>query len=104
LDIDGEQWQNPPSIGADQFTLNATGPINMGINTKNIRVIAGYEANFVAINEGLITTNVWDFGDGNLVTNQAYVTHRFAAAGTYVVRLTGYNNSNPDGTTTEVCG
>ncbi|HON07100.1 MAG TPA: choice-of-anchor Q domain-containing protein, partial [Verrucomicrobiota bacterium] len=65
-------------------------------------LIAGNENSFIALNEGLITTNIWDFGDGTIITNQAYVTHRFATAGTYVVRIIGYNNSNPEGITTEV--
>jgi hypothetical protein len=41
--------------------------------------------------------NLWDFGDGTVVSNQLSVSHSWTLAGDYPVILTAYDSANPDG-------
>ena len=40
----------------------------------------GYPVGLTALIEGRTTESVWDFGDGDVATNQPYVTHGWTAA------------------------
>ena len=40
---------------------------------------------------------MWDFGDGDVATNQPYVTHRWTQPGDYLVALWAFNESNLGG-------
>jgi hypothetical protein len=103
LDIDGEAWTNPPSIGADQLIpADTAGSLSMRIDASATRVIKGSVVSFIANNDGKITSSVWDFGDGSFSTNQHFITHKFINSGTNIVKLTGYNDTYPDGITVEV--
>jgi len=103
LDVDGEPWANPPCIGADQLTPGqATGPLTMGIETDYTSVGPGFAVRFGAINQGPILASIWEFDDGTVVTNQPITTHVWSAPGIYTVRLTGYNDSFPNGVTATV--
>jgi PKD repeat protein len=103
VDIDGEPWQNPPCIGVDQYVAgSSTGALSMGISALYSTVVTGYPVNFVAHNEGRINFSVWDFGDGNVRTNQAYTSHAWSTPGNYFVRLTGYNDQHPNGVSSVV--
>ncbi|HEX5398199.1 MAG TPA: PKD domain-containing protein, partial [Verrucomicrobiae bacterium] len=98
VDIDGQPWQDPPCMGADQVTPGqATGALTMVIEPEATHVAAGFGLGFVADNQGPITASVWNFGDGTIVTNRAYVRHAWSAPGIYTVTLTGYNDSHPEG-------
>jgi len=102
-DIDGEPWSNPPCMGADQFVPGpVTGPLTMQIQSDSSQVAPGYALTFMARGTGRLTGLVWDFGDGTVVTNQPQINHAWAAPGFYTVRLTGYNDSSPNGVTTSV--
>jgi PKD repeat protein len=103
VDIDGEPWADPPCMGADQLTPGqATGSLTMAIEAEYAKVATEFAVRFVAQNQGPILTSVWDFDDGTFVTNQAIASHAWNAPGTYTVRLTGYNDSFPEGKTTTV--
>lgn len=103
LDIDGEAWANPPCMGADQLIPgSATGPLTMRIEAPHTRIAVGYAVPFVAQNTGRILASMWDFGDGTLITNQAFVSHAWTAPGVYTVRLTGFNDTFPAGVTSTV--
>lgn len=98
VDIDGEQWLNPPSMGADEYIPgNAKGPLFVSIGLKSTNVVTGYSVSLVAQIQGQVSASVWDFGDGVVVSNQAYTSHIWSSPGVYTVRLTGYNDSIPSG-------
>jgi hypothetical protein len=100
-DIDGEAWNNPPSIGCDEYHLGAlTGPLTVNLVANYTNVAVGYAVNLTAVIAGRITQSQWDFGDGTLATNEAYLTHRWAPAGDYQVTLWAFNESNPGGVST----
>jgi hypothetical protein len=103
VDIDGEPWQNPPCMGADQYVAGAiTGPLAMSIWAAYTNVSAHFPIAFVAQNAGRINLSVWDFGDGTILTNQASLSHAWSEPGNYVVRLTGYNDEHPGGVSTAI--
>ena len=99
VDIDGEPWASPPTMGADQ-PGPATGPLSLGIDADFTNVATGYAVSFTARNTGHILSSVWDFGDGTVLTNQPFASHTWEASGLYTVRLTGYNDTYPAGVTT----
>jgi len=103
VDIDGENWLNPPCIGADQYVQGqATGALSLAIDATYTNVAAGFPVSFAALNEGKISGSVWDFGDAIVVSNRACVSHAWVSPGLYTVRLTGYNDSWPGGVSTAV--
>ncbi len=98
VDIDGEAWLNPPCIGADQFVPGqTTGPLAVGTHTSYFEVGTGFAVPFQAMIGGRLAASVWDFGDRVAVSNRPYLSHAWTAPGEYPVRLTGYNDSYPDG-------
>jgi len=98
VDIDGEPWQNPPCMGADQYTPGAvTGALTVAISASYTNVAAGFAVDFAAQIQGRISLSVWNFGDGMVVSNQAFISLAWSVPGDYTVRLTGYNQSNPSG-------
>lgn len=98
VDIDGQPWLNPPSIGCDEYYAGAaTGSLSPMIQGGYTDMVAGLTVNFTGIIIGHATMDVWDFGDGTTVTNELSVSHVWPSAGTYTVVLTAYNDSNPDG-------
>jgi hypothetical protein len=96
VDIDGEPWANPPAMGADQPGLT-TGPLNLGIDAGCTNVATGYATWFGSSFEGPVSRSVWDFGDGTVLTNQPFTRHAWSVPGSYIVRLTGFNDSHPEG-------
>ncbi len=101
VDIDGERWLDPPCMGADQFVQGwATGPLSMSITADYTNVATGFTVTFTAQNIGSIAASAWDFGDGVKAGNGFRASHAWSAPGFYTVRLTGYNDSWPDGVST----
>jgi len=99
-DIDGDSWSNPPSIGCDEIKPgNETGNITIDIAAPYTNFAAGYASAFQAGISGSLSYSVWNFGDGTLVTNEAYAFHAWATNGDYLVTLTGYNDSYRGGQT-----
>lgn len=96
--IDGEPWADPPAIGADQPGA-AVGPLMVWIHADLAHVGIGYPVSFAALNRGPILRAVWDFDDGTLLTNRPWASHAWQVPGQYTVRLTGYNESPPEGVT-----
>ena len=98
VDIDGDAWLNPPSIGCDEFnSSSATGALAVAISATFTNVAAGFTVDFAAHISGHATANVWDFGDGTIVSNTLFFTHSWAAAGKYTVTLAAFNTDNPGG-------
>ncbi len=102
LDIDGEVWRNPPSIGCDEYYSGATGPLNLTLQADHPAVVPGFVVNFVGLIYGHATDNVLDFGDGTVVSNQLVSAHSWTSPGVYNVTLTAFNDSNPGGVSTTV--
>ena len=98
VDIDGEPWANPPSIGCDElYPGNVLGDVNVNILTSFTNLPVGYPAYFQANISGPVNTSTWDFGDGTVVSNRPYMTHAWSAVGDYPVVLTAYNDTYPAG-------
>jgi hypothetical protein len=100
VDIDGEAWANPPSIGCDEYRVGAvSGPLTVVIESSYTNVVPGFVVDFRAQIEGRASASRWDFGDGTVVSNQPYTSHSWAAVGEYLVVLRAFNDSHPEGVT-----
>ena len=98
VDIDGEPWTNPPSIGCDEiYPGNINGNITVSIGAASTNAAPGFPYSFEADISGSITASTWNFGDGTVVTNVAYAIHTWANVGDYPVTLTAYNDTYPNG-------
>jgi hypothetical protein len=103
VDIDGEPWANPPSMGCDELQPGAvTGPLSMAIIASYTNVATGIEVNFTAQISGRLSASRWEFGDGTGVTNRPYTAHGWVSPGDYPVVLWAYNESYPDGASATV--
>ncbi len=100
VDIDGDPWLNPPSIGCDEYRAGAvTGTVDVAIGTVWTNVAVGYSLDLTARINGRVSASVWDFADGTVLSNRPYASHDWAMPGNYPVILTGYNESHPEGVT-----
>jgi parallel beta-helix repeat protein len=98
VDIDGEPWANPPSIGCDEFYAgSATGALSVAIQAPYTNVVTGCSVSFVANITGRVSASAWDFADGTVVSNQPYASHGWAAPGDYAMVLRAYNDTYPGG-------
>jgi hypothetical protein len=98
MDIDGEPWGAPPSIGCDEYQAGAlTGPLQVGITASWTNVPLGFAVQLTGRIDGRPATSAWDFGDGIGATNEPYTAHAWAATGDYAVVLRAVNESQPDG-------
>ena len=98
LDIDGEAWLNPPSIGADELRTNGdTGPLTVAIQATWTNGVSSYTMPFTGVIHGPARSSCWSFGDGITISNHPYVTHIWQAPGIFPVVLTAFNASYPGG-------
>ena len=98
VDLDGEPWANPPSIGCDEhYAGSVTGVLNVAIQTPYTNLAAGVAAAFVADITGRGNSSTWDFGGGTVASNRPYASHAWAAAGDYPVVLRAYSDTYPGG-------
>jgi PKD repeat protein len=100
VDIDGDPWANPPSIGCDEYySGSATGLMSVAFQTSYTNVPAGFVVSFVAQISGHATASRWEFGDGTVISNEPYCSHLWAMSGNYPVSLRAYNDDYPAGLT-----
>ena len=100
VDIDGEAWLAPPSIGCDEYHAGAiTGPLNVAIGASVTNVVTGFQLNLVSQISGHASSNQWDFADGTTSANRPFESHAWTTGGDYLVKFHVYNESNPDGVT-----
>ena len=93
-DIDGEAWRSAPAIGCDEHhSVGTTGLLSAAIQSDYTNVGRTYPVNFAARISGRPDAVRWDFGDGTVVSNRGYVSHRWTTAGNYPVVLTAFNKS-----------
>jgi hypothetical protein len=103
IDIDGEPWPNPPSIGCDQYVAGAiTGAITASIQIDYTNLFPGMTANLVALIGGRVSASRWECDDGTIVSNRPFISRSWGAPGTYPVILRAYNDTYPAGVTTTV--
>lgn len=77
---------NPPVAN---FSFSPSSPI--------VGDVVSFDASSSSDSDGSITSYAWNFGDGNTGSGQ-FVTHAFAASGTYSVTLTVTDNEGAQGT------
>src|SRR5439155_13933662 len=100
LDIDGEPWASPPSMGCDElYPGAATGELSIAIQANCTNVATKFPAHFAALITGRTTASWWDFGDGTVVSNRPFLTHSWMVPGDYQVVLSAANDSAPGGVT-----
>jgi len=101
VDIDGEPWANPPSIGCDEYrSVSATGILSTSFTIPYTNVAVGFPLSLEAAIVGRPTASSWNFGDGVVLSNRPYASHAWAATGNYAVVLTAWNNTYPGGLAT----
>jgi len=98
VDLDGEPWANPPSIGCNEYwSSSATGALTAALTISYTNVAVGFTVNFASAIDGLVSASSWHFGDGVVISNRPYVSHVWAVAGDYAVVLRAYNKDYPGG-------
>jgi len=103
VDIDGEPWLTPPSMGADEpITSGATGALTVALEAAYTNVAIGFPLSFTTQIDGRTTASAWNFGDGMSLSNQPFANYAWTLPGTYSVRLTAYNESFPAGVSATV--
>ncbi len=100
LDLDGEPWLTPPSMGCDEVDGSSPtdGPILLALDIP-ARVVTGYELEIFSLVHGNTTGFNIDFGDGTVISNTLLTSKAWNSTGTYDVVLSAYNSDNPSGTT-----
>jgi hypothetical protein len=75
-DIDGNPWNNPPSIGCSEIPSTGDyGNLIVNISTAFTNWAPGFPLNFQATISGPDYTTVWNFGDGTIITNAPCPSH-----------------------------
>jgi PKD repeat protein len=98
VDIDGEPWANPPSIGCDEYwSGSVTGALSAALAVAYTNVAVGFSVSFESAISGPVSASSWDFGDGVVVSNRPYASHAWTATGDYAVALRAYNENHPSG-------
>ncbi len=100
VDIDGEAWLSPPSIGCDEYhSGSVTGTLSVAVAASYTNAAAGFEVEFQGLISGEASASRWEFDDGTIVSNRPYASRAWMEAGEYAVVLKAYNDSNPSGVT-----
>lgn len=103
MDIDGEAWSDPPSMGCDEYWEGAvTGDLSVVIEAVQMTSLVHEVIDFIACVDGRTTGSCWDWGDGTTTSNRPYVSHSWSTDGTYAVTLTAFNETFPEGVSTTV--
>jgi hypothetical protein len=99
VDMDGDAWNNPPSMGAEEVNAAAwVGPLSVAIQIPQTNSFVGRSWNFTGQITGRAAGLAWAWGDGSSATNVSYATtHVWTNAGNYTVTFTAFNNDNPAG-------
>jgi len=104
VDLDGEAWSSPPSIGCDEHVEPAlVGPLAVSIGARQNSVLVGRPFELTGQVVGRATGLEWGFGDGVTLTNASYlVSHTWSHFGEFVVTLTAFNADHPAGVSTNL--
>jgi hypothetical protein len=105
VDLDGEPWANPPSMGCDEVWESAlTGPLAVTASAAWPVVAAKGVLPLTGNVTGRATRVGWDFGDGTVLTNASliYTSHGWTNPGNYTVTFTAFNMDHPSGVSATV--
>jgi len=103
IDIDGEAWKNPPSVGCDEVYINnLTGDLKVDIFAEYTSTVTETELEFKSIIKGKAMSNYWSFSDGKSDSDKCIVKHSYPTAGKYKVILSAFNLDNPAGVSATV--
>lgn len=103
VDLDGEPWANPPSIGCDEIVeSNLVGPLTVTIFAATTNSLVSHPLPFNGSIAGRASAVAWSFGDGTTVTNLSGAVHTWNAAGDYPVTFTAFNLDHPEGVATNL--
>jgi hypothetical protein len=104
VDMDGESWLNPPTIGCDELVEAALGgALGVTIESATTEVLVNRTLPFTGHIDGRAARLEWSFGDGPAATNVSFMTtHAWTNAGDYTVTFTAYNSDNPGGVSTNL--
>ncbi len=99
-DLGGRLWQNPPSIGCDEYY--GLTPLTVAIAAPYTNVAVGSLVSFVGQFTGAVGSIAWNFGDGGTASNTFSTAHSWLSPGNYTVSLTVYNAANPGGVSASI--
>jgi hypothetical protein len=103
-DLDGEAWNNPPSIGADEvFDADFIGTLSVAIQSPETNLLVNHSLTLTGQITGRAAGLEWSFDDGTILTNVSYfISHTWTNTGDYSVIFTAYNTDNPGGVSTNL--
>jgi hypothetical protein len=103
-DLDGEAWNSPPSMGADEvFDADFIGALSVAIQSPQTNLLVNRSLVLTGQITGRAAGLEWSFDDGTILTNVSYFTsHVWTNAGDYSVVFTAYNTDNPGGVSTNL--
>ncbi|MEI7936196.1 MAG: PKD domain-containing protein [Verrucomicrobiota bacterium] len=103
-DLDGEPWNNPPSIGCDEVVLaNLVGPLRVALTAPQTNLLVNHYGNFSGSITGRASRVQWVFGDSTVITNSGSgATHQWTNTGDFFVTFTAFNTDNPGGVSTNL--
>jgi hypothetical protein len=104
VDLDGEEWTNPPSMGCDEvLPADLVGPLAVNVLAELPNLLPNRPGFFDATVAGRPAWVQWSFGDGVTVTNTGLsVMHMWPNPGDYVLTFTAFNTDNPTGVSTNL--
>jgi hypothetical protein len=103
-DMDGETWNSPPSMGADEvYDADFIGALSVIIQSPQTNLLVNRSLALAGQITGRAAGLEWSFGDGTIVSNVSYFTsHLWTTPGDYSVVFTAYNTDNPGGVSTNL--
>jgi hypothetical protein len=103
-DLDGEPWNSPPAIGADEvYDADFSGILSVAIEPLQTNLLVNHPRDFIGRINGRPAALTWSFDDGTIATNANYFTsHAWMMPGDYSVVFTAYNGDNPGGVSTNL--
>ncbi|HTY86023.1 MAG TPA: choice-of-anchor Q domain-containing protein [Candidatus Acidoferrum sp.] len=103
-DLDGEAWNSPPSMGADEvYDADFAGALTVLIQAGQTDVLVNRSLGLAGQVTGRAARLDWSFGDGTTLSNANFFTsHSWTNPGDYSVTLTAYNADYPGGVSTDL--
>ncbi|VGO11629.1 hypothetical protein PDESU_00174 [Pontiella desulfatans] len=99
IDVDGQSWLNPPSIGCDEYHGPDTvaGHVSVSVGAVPLCLVTDTQLKLTGEIYGAATMHVWNLGDEAMITNNLFPSHAWASTGTYEIVLSVFNDSYPGG-------